>query len=146
MVGKIFSLRDRGIEADCEIMMKRLTLLLVLCAALAGTSAARSQQPDTTSASAKNNRHHQDSVEFTPSPELRKSLENLAASVQALANRIASDPKIRSDAIRVASGLVATAQQVVTEQSVVLEGALKSAADKIGAAQSANSRPPRAPR
>jgi hypothetical protein len=146
MVGKIFSLRDRGIEADCEIMMKRLTLLLVLCAALAGTSAARSQQPDTTSASAKNNRHHQDSVEFTPSPELRKSLENLAASVQALANRIASDPKIRSDAIRVASGLVATAQQVVTEQSVVLEGALKSAADKIAAAQSANSTPPRAPR
>jgi hypothetical protein len=127
-------------------MMKRMALLLVLCAAVAGTSAARSQQPDTTSASARNGRHARDSVEFAPSPELRKSLEELAASVQALANRIASDPKVRSDAIRVASGLVATAQQVVTEQSVVLEGALKSAADKIAAAKSPPGTPPRAPR
>lgn len=126
--------------------MKRLALLLVLCAALAATSAARSQQPDTASTAGKRPVRGRDSVDFEPSPELKKSLQDLAASVQALANRIASDPKIRSDAIRVASGLVATAQQVVTQQSVVLEGALKTAADKITAAQSSPSAPPRGPR
>jgi hypothetical protein len=128
-------------------MMKRLALLLVLGAAVAATSAARSQQPDTALPVAKTKAHVRDSVEYEPSPELRKSIQDLAASVQALANRIASDPKIRADAIRVASGLVATAQQVVTEQSVVLEGALKTAADKIAAAQSpSQSSPPRNPR
>jgi ABC-type transporter Mla subunit MlaD len=87
-----------------------------------------------------------DSVKFEPSPELRQSLEDLAASVQALMNRIASDPKIRADAIQVASGLVTTAQQVVTEQSGVLEHALKNAADKIASAQPPGSKPSRNPR
>jgi len=77
-----------------------------------------------------------DSVKFKPSPELQKSLDDLAASVEALAHRIASDPKIRSDAMRVASGLVTTAQRVVTEQSVTLQEALKTAADRIATAQS----------
>jgi hypothetical protein len=127
-------------------MMKRLALLLVLGAALAATSAARSQQPETNSPTGKTSSRGRDSVDYEPSPELRKSIQDLAASVQALANRIAADPKIRADAIRVASGLVATAQQVVTEQSVVIEGALKTAADKIAAAQSSQSGPPRSPR
>jgi hypothetical protein len=87
-----------------------------------------------------------DSVKFEPSPELKQSLEDLAASVQALVNRIASDPKLRADAIHVASGLVTTAQQVVTEQSAVLEGALKTAADKIAAAQPPLNSPPKKPR
>jgi hypothetical protein len=38
--------------------------------------------------------------------------------------------------MHVATGLVATAQQVVAEQSVVIEGALKTAAERISAAQS----------
>jgi hypothetical protein len=113
-------------------MMKRLALLLVLCAAFAATSAARSQQP---AADSRQPVAKPDSVKFEPSPELKQSLEDLAASVQALMNRIASDPKLRADAIHVATGLVSTAQQVVTEQSAVLEGALKTAADKIAAAQ-----------
>jgi hypothetical protein len=87
-----------------------------------------------------------DSVRFEPSPELKQSLQDLAASVQALMNRIASDPKIRADAVRVASGLVTTAQQVVTEQSAVLEEALKNAADKIAAAQPPVPSPSRKPR
>jgi hypothetical protein len=61
--------------------------------------------------------------------------------VQALAQRIASDPKIRADAMRVASGLVNTTQRVVTEQSVVIQDALKTAADRIAAAQSAQQQP-----
>ncbi|MEA2761810.1 MAG: hypothetical protein QOD47_1094 [Gemmatimonadaceae bacterium] len=116
-------------------MIKRVALLLVLFAAVAA-SAARSQQPAGKSSAPAKPRTVDDSVKFKPSPELQKSLEDLAASVQALAQRIASDPKIRSDAMRVASGLVSTTQRVVTEQSVVIQDALKTAADRIAAAQS----------
>jgi hypothetical protein len=79
---------------------------------------------------------HADSVQLKPSPELQKSLDDLSAAVQALALRIASDPELKSAAMKVASGFVTTAQQVITEQSVVLQGALKTAADRIAAAQS----------
>ena len=121
-------------------MIKRIALLLVLFAAVAA-SAARSQQPAGKPSAAAKSRAADDSVKFKPSPELQKSLEELAASVQALAQRIASDPKIRSDAMRVASGLVNTTQRVVTEQSVVIQDALKTAADRIAAAQSVQQQP-----
>ena len=122
-------------------MIKRLALLLVLFAALTAASAARSQQPAGKSSGSAKPRTVEDSVKFKPSPELQKSLDELAASVQALAQRIASDPQIRSDAIRVASGLVTTTQRVVAEQSVVIQEALKSAADRIAAAQSVQHQP-----
>jgi hypothetical protein len=122
-------------------MIKRVALLLVLFAALAAASSARSQQPVGKSSGSAKPRTVEDSVKFKPSPELQKSLDDLAASVQALAQRIASDPKIRSDAMRVASGLVSTTQRVVTEQSVVIQDALKTAADRIAAAQSVQHQP-----
>ena len=122
-------------------MIKRVALLLVLFAALAAASAARSQQPAGKSSGSAKPRAVEDSVKFKPSPELQKSLDELAASVQALAQRIASDPQIRSDAMRVASGLVTTTQRVVAEQSVVIQEALKSAADRIAAAQSVQHQP-----
>lgn len=115
--------------------MKRIAILLVLLIGLATTSAARSQQPDGPSGS-KGRATPADSVSFKPSPELQKSLEDLARAVQTLALRIASDPEIKSAAVHVASGFVNTAQQVVAEQSVAIEQALKTAADKISAAQS----------
>ncbi len=119
-------------------IMKRIALLLVLFAGLATTSAARSQQPTVKApASGKQTIQHDDSVKLKPSPELQKSLDDLAAAVQALALRIASDPELKAAAMKVASGFVNTAQQVVTEQSVVLQGALKTAAERIAAAQSA---------
>ena len=127
-------------------MIKRLALLLVLFAALAAASAARSQQPaGKSSRSPKARAQVDDSVRFKPSPELQKSLDELAASVQTLAHRIASDPQIRSDAMRVASGLVTTTQRVVAEQSVVLQEALKTAADRIAAAQSVQHQPSKKP-
>jgi len=127
-------------------MIKRLALVLVLFAALAAASAARSQQPaGKSSSSPKARAQVDDSVRFKPSPELQKSLDELAASVQALAHRIASDPQIRSDAMRVASGLVTTTQRVVTEESVVLQEALKTAADRIAAAQSVQHQPSKKP-
>ena len=78
-----------------------------------------------------------DSVSLKASPELQKALDDLAASVQALANRIANDPQLRAAAFQVASGMVATAQQVVTEQSGVLQEAFKTAAQRIAEAEAA---------
>lgn len=81
-----------------------------------------------------------DSLKIKPSPELQKSLDDLAAAVQALALRIASDPELRAAAIQAASSFVATAQQAVAEQSVALQEGLKAAAERIaavGAAQAA---------
>lgn len=127
-------------------MIKRLALLLVLFAAFAAASAARSQQPTGKPAKSPATRAQvDDSVKFKPSPELQKSLDDLAASLQALAHRVASDPQIRSDAMRVASGLVSTAQHVVTEQSVVLQDALKTAADRIAASQTVQRQPSKKP-
>jgi hypothetical protein len=120
--------------------MKRLALLVVLVLGLAAASAARSQQPTTVPDKVKASA---DTVEFKPSPELQKSLEDLAAAVQALALRIASDPEVKSAAIHVASGAVNTAQQVIAEQSVYIQEALKTAAERISAAQSAEHQKPK---
>src|SRR3954471_21812680 len=111
--------------------MRRIALLFVLVTCLAAASAARSQQPASSHAKVA----AKDSGVFKPSPELQKSLDQLAASVQALAQRIASDPEIKTAAMNVASGFVTTAQQVIAEQSGVLEEALKKAAQQINAAQ-----------
>jgi hypothetical protein len=116
--------------------MKRIALLLVLLIGLAATSAARSQQPATNAPPARSKAQARDSVLFKPSPELQKALDDLAAAMQALATRIASDPEIKAAAMQVASGVVTTAQQVVAEQSVAIEGALKTAAERISASQS----------
>ena len=111
--------------------MRRIALLFVLVAGLVAASAARSQQPVTSRAKAAT--PAKDSVVFKPSPELQKSLDQLAASIQALAQRIATDPEIKTAAMNVASGFVITAQQVLVEQSGVIEDALKKAAQQINA-------------
>jgi hypothetical protein len=122
--------------------MKRIAILLVLVIGLATTSAARSQQPTT---AAKTKAGVEDSVSFKPSPELQKSLDDLARAVQTLALRIASDPQIKTAAVHVATGFVNTAQQVVAEQSVVIQQALKTAAERISAAQSIPPEHPKKP-
>jgi hypothetical protein len=86
-----------------------------------------------------------DSVDFQLSPELQKSLDDLAASVQALAHRVATDPELHAAAIQLASSFVTTAQQVVNEQSLVIQEALKSAAQKISEAQSTHRAPSKKP-
>ena len=117
--------------------MKRIALFFVLVAGLVATSAARSQQPAPNTPSQAQATSLDDSLKFKPSPELQKSLEDLAAAMQALALRITSDPELKAAAMHVASGFVTTAQQVVTEQSVVIQEALKTAGERIAAAQSA---------
>jgi hypothetical protein len=86
-----------------------------------------------------------DSVAFQPSPELQKSLDELAASLQALAHRVATDPQLHAAAIQLASSFVTTAQQVVNEQSGVIQEALKTAAQKISDAQSTQRSPTKKP-
>jgi hypothetical protein len=108
---------------------------MVLLIGLAVTSAARSQQP-TAKAPSKSSSRAADSVLLKPSPELQKSLDDLAAAVQALVTRIANDPQVKTAAMQVATGAVTTAQQVVAEQSVNIEAILKTAAERISAAQS----------
>ena len=115
--------------------MKRIALLMVLLIGLAVTSAARPQQPTAKTPASKPNSRAADSVLLKPSPELQKSLDDLAAAVQALVHRIASDPKIKAAAVQVATGAVTTAQQVVAEQSVNIADALKKAAESISASQ-----------
>lgn len=127
---------DASLELPSSLQiftMKRIALLMVLLIGLAVTSAARSQQATTKATPAKSATRATDSVSFKPSPELQKSLDDLSAAVQALASRIASDPQIKTAALHVATGVVTTAQQVVREQSVVIEGALKTAAERISA-------------
>jgi hypothetical protein len=78
-----------------------------------------------------------DSVDFHASPELQKSLEQLAASVRALAVQVATDPQLRAAALQVASGAVVTAQQILNEQSVTIQEALKTAAQRINEIEAA---------
>src|SRR5205823_13038432 len=78
-----------------------------------------------------------DTVDSKRTPQLEKSLDDLAFAVQSLSLRIAADPQIKAAAMQVASGAVSTAQQVISEQSVHIEEALKTAAERISAAQSA---------
>jgi hypothetical protein len=117
--------------------MKRIALFLVLVAGLATTSAARSQQPTAKAPQAGNQKVELDSLKLKASPELQKALDELALAVQTLVLRIASDPELKAAAIQVAAGVVTTAHQVVTEQSVVVQEALRTAAERIANAQSA---------
>jgi hypothetical protein len=84
-----------------------------------------------------------DSLEFKLSPELQKSLDDLAVAVQTLALRVANDPQLRTAAMQVATGFVITAQHVVNEQSVALQEALKTAAERIATVQTAEKRQPK---
>lgn len=85
-----------------------------------------------------------DSLELKPSPELQKSLDDLAKAVEALALRIANDPALRAAAVQVATGFVTTAQKVVAEQSDVIQEALKTAAERIATAETTRRKPPTA--
>ena len=127
------------------LLMKRIALLFVLVMGLAAASAARSQQPGNEPVAKSKGKPAADTVDFKASPELQKSLEELAAALQALAQRIASDPQVRTAAMQVASGAVTTAQQVVAEQSVHIQEALKAAAERISASQSDQHSRARAP-
>jgi hypothetical protein len=72
-----------------------------------------------------------DSLAAAATPELERSLEQLAQSLEIVRSRIANDPELRASAIRAAQGLTDIAQVVVVEQSRVLQELLRAAADRL---------------
>jgi hypothetical protein len=72
-----------------------------------------------------------DSLATAAAPELERTMEQLAATLNALTTRIANDPELRGSAIRAAQGLVEVAELVVVEQSSVIQEALRTAAERI---------------
>jgi hypothetical protein len=66
-------------------------------------------------------------------PELQRALDQLTASLNALATRIASDPELRSSAVRAARGAADVGEAVIIEQSGALQEALRTLADRIEA-------------
>ena len=65
------------------------------------------------------------------SPELQRALDQLAATMAGLGQRIANDPALRVAALQAATRAVSVAQVMVEQNSVVLQDALKAAAEKI---------------
>jgi hypothetical protein len=72
-----------------------------------------------------------DSIRVHVSPELQRSLDELAATLDRLGRRIANDPELRTSAVRTAQSLVSVAQIVVVQQADVLQEALKAAAERL---------------
>ncbi len=122
-----------------RLSMRLIRSLLVLAPLLvAAPLAAQSQPGKTTPKTAP--KIHLDSLELKVSPELERSLDELAQAVQSLALRIANDPHLRAAAVQVATGFVTTAQQVVAEQGEAIEHALKTAAERIATAETERKR------
>jgi hypothetical protein len=67
-------------------------------------------------------------------PELERTIADLAASLAGLADRIGRDPELRASANRAARGMVDVAAVVVTEQAGILQQVLREAADRLEAA------------
>ncbi len=123
--------------------MRFARFLVAFAAFMLALPLAAQAQTESSAANAGKTIQLRDSLELKPSPELQKSLDALAAAVQALAIRVATDPELRMAAIQVASGFVLTAQQAVVENSAVIQEALKTAAERIATVQAAESRQPK---
>jgi hypothetical protein len=67
-------------------------------------------------------------------PELERTLEHLARTLEALASRVAEDPEVRRSAARAAVGVVEIAEVVVLEQTEAILEALREAAERMARA------------
>jgi len=117
--------------------------MVAFAALMLALPVAAQAQSDKSDTKARKTIYLKDSIDLKPSPELQKSLDALAAAVQALAIRVATDPQLRVAAIQVASGFVVVAQQAIVENSAVIQEALKNAAERIATAQATESRQPK---
>jgi hypothetical protein len=73
-----------------------------------------------------------DTIPPSASAELQQALEQLTATLNALADRISNDPELRIAAVRAAQGMVEVAHVVLVEQVDVVQDALRTAAERIG--------------
>lgn len=120
--------------------MRFIRSFVVLASLVVALPLAGQTSPNKTPPKAAPNSQLRDSLELKVSPELKRSLDELARAVEGLALRIANDPHLRAAAVQVATGFVTTAQQVVAEQGDAIEQALKTAADRIATAETARKR------
>jgi hypothetical protein len=120
--------------------MRLIRSIFVLAALLVVAPLTAQSQPNKTSPTPAPKVQLSDSLELQVSPELKKSLDELAQAVEALALRIANDPHLRAAAVQVATGFVTTAQQVVAERGDAIEQALKTAAERIATAETERKR------
>jgi len=123
--------------------MKKLIAAVMLVLAAPLVAVAQSVPPSRAPGKATIIVDSKDTVVLRSSPELERAVQDFAAAMQSLALKVATDPKLRSAAIEVASGFINVAQQAVTEQSVVLQEALRNASQKIAAVQAAEKALPR---
>lgn len=72
-----------------------------------------------------------DSVVAVSTPELERSLEQLARNLEVLRSRIVNDPELRASALRAAQGLTEVAEALVIQQSKTLQDALRVAAERL---------------
>src|SRR5688500_20196767 len=111
--------------------MRFIRSILVLASLLVAFPLAGQAQPNQTAPKVAPNSEVTDSLELKLSPELRKSLDELARSVEALALRIANDPHLRAAAVHVATGFVTTAPTVVAVQGDAIWIGLRSASYRM---------------
>jgi hypothetical protein len=64
-------------------------------------------------------------------PELERAVADLATSLGAVLARVASDPELRSSALRAARGMVDVAEVTVVEQASLLQEVLRAAAEHL---------------
>jgi hypothetical protein len=121
--------------------MKRIVIGLPLLGllALAAPLAAQQPQPQRSAQKIEDVVKQSGVVEALESltaaaqPELERTFEQLAGSLNLLVTRIANDPELRASALRAASGMANVAEAVVVEQSNLLRDALRAAAEALDA-------------
>ena len=113
-----------------------------LVAVLLSASAAAAQQPaagakdpgptaQTGASTTVQARTAGDSLRIEITPELQRTLDELAASLERIGRRIANDPELRNSAVRAAQGFVGIAEVVVVQQTAILQEMLKTVSDRL---------------
>jgi hypothetical protein len=142
------AVRIRIEHPSMELNMKAFSAGLALMLGIFSAQSAAAQQPDTTRAEGTVAEVEAiitrsgivtalDSLAAASAPELERALDQLTSTLNVLADRIANDPELRRSAFRAAQGMVDVSQVIVAEQSLAIQDALKSAAERIAAATEA---------
>jgi hypothetical protein len=121
-----------------------VALLFAAPAAVAQQPSAPAKDPAPTPASTPatvQTRTAGDSLTVEITPELQRTLDELAASLERVGRRIANDPELRNSAVRAAQSFVGVAQLVVVQQADILQEALKAMSDRLATLPAPQSAP-----
>lgn len=72
-----------------------------------------------------------EALAVSATPELERALGQLAQTLGVVVARIASDPELRSSAVRAGVGMAEVAEAAVVEHSSTLQDALRDLADRL---------------